>query len=340
MRVRADAVVQGRGPWADGRRRGAVGHLSASFVRAVHARDAAGANAPAPPLALRRLLLPYLCPRTVSVQASASDDAIWMTLCFVKLLVASVQVARNSSSFHDVSTSTSDAAWKAHIELQQSKLRQSDAMRLKIRAIDVGRQDQVARQFAQSAIDGIAGVRSFKGQSVICLGARLGGEVRAFKSLGALAVGVDLEPGPDNMDVLVGDFENLAFADASFTYAYSNVLDHLHDLSRFSAELCRVVRPNGFFFAALFSGKGDRWNGRQGVSADSYAPLVKALSPMFALVTTTSIKETMEVRKLARLIDHAQTSTVPLVPWHQVITTLYFRRAGLEGCRRTQERFS
>ena len=95
-----------------------------------------------------------------------------MTLCFVKLLVASVQVARNSSSFHDVSTSTSDAAWKAHIELQQSKLRQSDAMRLKIRAIDVGRQDQVARQFAQSAIDGIAGVRSFKGQSVICLGAR------------------------------------------------------------------------------------------------------------------------------------------------------------------------
>jgi SAM-dependent methyltransferase len=343
-RVRADAVVQGRGPWADGRRRGAVGHLSASFVRACACAGRCGATAPRG-AALRRRSPSVSCCHIYAGELSPCRPVrlttpIWMTLCFVKLLVASVQVARNSSSFHDVSTSTSDAAWKAHIELQQSKLRQSDAMRLKIRAIDVGRQDQVARQFAQSAIDGIAGVRSFKGQSVICLGARLGGEVRAFKSLGALAVGVDLEPGPDNMDVLVGDFENLAFADASFTYAYSNVLDHLHDLSRFSAELCRVVRPNGFFFAALFSGKGDRWNGRQGVSADSYAPLVKALSPMFALVTTTSIKETMEVRKLARLIDHAQTSTVPLVPWHQVITTLYFRRAGLEGCRRTQERFS
>eukprot|EP00316_Scyphosphaera_apsteinii_P013465 CAMPEP_0119319226 /NCGR_PEP_ID=MMETSP1333-20130426/48837_1 /TAXON_ID=418940 /ORGANISM="Scyphosphaera apsteinii, Strain RCC1455" /LENGTH=206 /DNA_ID=CAMNT_0007325587 /DNA_START=191 /DNA_END=811 /DNA_ORIENTATION=- len=204
-------------------------------------------------------------------------------------------------------------------------------MRLKIHAIDVGRQDQVARQFTKSAIDGIAGVRSFKGETVLCLGARLGGEVRAFKSLGALAIGVDLEPGQDNMDVVVGDFENLAFPEATFTFAYSNALDHLHDLKKLSAELCRVVKPYGFFFAALFSGKGDRWNGRQGVSADSYDQLIKAMSPMFVLATTTHIKESLPVRRLAKLINSGSQHR-NFIPWQQDITTLYFKRIGKPNC--------
>lgn len=49
--------------------------------------------------------------------------------------------------------------------------------------------------------------------------ARLGGEVRAFKSLGAVAVGIDLEPGRGNMDVIHGDFHAVPFPTASFDYA-------------------------------------------------------------------------------------------------------------------------
>jgi hypothetical protein len=36
------------------------------------------------------------------------------------------------------------------------------------------------------------------GKSILCIGARLGGEVRAFTRLGALAIGVDLNPGVRN----------------------------------------------------------------------------------------------------------------------------------------------
>lgn len=242
--------------------------------------------------------------------------------------VAGGYMMRNSSSFRIYTQSVNDAAWKAHVELQQSKIHESHEMRIKIHAIDIGRQDQVARQFEKSAADGVAGVHSFRGESVLCLGARLGGEVRAFKSLGALAIGVDLEPGKDNMDVVVGDFENLAFADATFSFAYSNVLDHLHNIQKFGAEVCRVIKPGGFFFAALFSGKGDRWNGKQGVTADSYESLKTALSPMFKMVEVTRISEIMNAPELASSI-HKITGPhrKKLSLWRQEITTLYFKRS-------------
>jgi SAM-dependent methyltransferase len=245
--------------------------------------------------------------------------------------VAGGYIMRNSSSFHTFTKGMNDAAWKAHIELQQSKFHQSEEMRIKIRAIDIGRQNQVAHQFEKSAADGVAGVHSFRGESVLCLGARLGGEVRAFKSLGALAIGVDLEPGKDNMDVVVGDFENLAFPDATFSFAYSNVLDHLHNLHTFAAEACRVIKPGGFLFAALFSGKGDRWNGRQGVSADSYEPLTTAMSPMFKMVEVTRISEIMNVPELVSSI-HKRPKIITGRPkklslWQQEITTLYLKRS-------------
>ena len=50
---------------------------------------------------------------------------------------------------------------------------------------------------------------------MICLGARLGGEVRAFKTLGAIAIGIDLNPGKDSMDVLAGDYYNIGLPNNS-----------------------------------------------------------------------------------------------------------------------------
>ena len=93
-----------------------------------------------------------------------------------------------------------------------------------------------------------------RGRSMLCLGARLGGEVRAFRRLGALALGVDLEPGPHNRHVLPGDVHALQFADGVFDYAFTNILDHVLDLEAFATEVLRVLRRDGVLIAEFSSG--------------------------------------------------------------------------------------
>ena len=61
------------------------------------------------------------------------------------------------------------------------------------------------------------------GQPVLCIGARLGGEVRALTRLGALAIGIDFNPGFRNTHVLWGDASSLQFANATFRHVYTNV---------------------------------------------------------------------------------------------------------------------
>lgn len=60
---------------------------------------------------------------------------------------------------------------------------------------------------------------SWRGQSVICLGARLGGEVEAFKRMGAVAIGIDIEPGIGILEVAVqkaGEYETIDTQDIIF----------------------------------------------------------------------------------------------------------------------------
>ena len=91
-------------------------------------------------------------------------------------------------------------------------------------------------------------------RSVLCLGARLGSEVRALHALGHFAVGVDLEPGPRNSWVLPGDFHALVFPDASVDAVYTNAIDHGFDLDRMIGEVQRVLRPGGCFLAEIDKG--------------------------------------------------------------------------------------
>ena len=84
-----------------------------------------------------------------------------------------------------------------------------------------------------------------RGQSVLCLGARLGAEVRAFIDVGCFAVGIDLNPGEHNPYVLYGDFHNLPMADSSVDVVYSNSIDHAFELDGMVAEIIRVLRPDG-----------------------------------------------------------------------------------------------
>lgn len=82
---------------------------------------------------------------------------------------------------------------------------------------------------------------------VLCLGARLGEEVLAFRNCGLEATGVDLNPGTDNPYVIKGDFHALPFAAKYFATAYSNVLDHVLDLDIFLAEAQRVTSGHIIF---------------------------------------------------------------------------------------------
>jgi SAM-dependent methyltransferase len=88
-------------------------------------------------------------------------------------------------------------------------------------------------------------------RSVLCLGARLGTEVRALHELGYFAVGIDLNPGERNPYVLPGDFHRIAFPDGALDAVYTNALDHVFSLEQVVAEVRRLLRPGGVFVADL-----------------------------------------------------------------------------------------
>jgi len=99
----------------------------------------------------------------------------------------------------------------------------------------------------KSFVERLAPISSkIPGNKVLCLAARLGEEVKAFRELGHCdAIGIDLNPGPDNEYVIGGDFHNIPFEDTIFDGVYCNCLDHAWDLRKVSIEIARVLKPNG-----------------------------------------------------------------------------------------------
>lgn len=83
-----------------------------------------------------------------------------------------------------------------------------------------------------------------KGSSVLCLGARFGDEVRAWRTLGCESVGVDLF-GDEKDLVIKADWNNLPFDSDSFDYVYTNSIDHANDLDRMVREIKRVLNVGG-----------------------------------------------------------------------------------------------
>lgn len=90
------------------------------------------------------------------------------------------------------------------------------------------------------------------GLTVLCVGARGGGEVRAFRLLGSFAVGTDIFPTDGGELVLKGSAHSLQFANASADVIFSNVLDHTPDLSAFVSEAARVLKPGGRLITEVY----------------------------------------------------------------------------------------
>ena len=88
---------------------------------------------------------------------------------------------------------------------------------------------------------------------VLCVGARLGAEVRAFRACveQLLAVGTDFNPGLRNPYVMWGDAHNLQFNDGSFALIYTNVLDHIRNTSAFVREAHRCLKPGGIAWVEM-----------------------------------------------------------------------------------------
>lgn len=93
------------------------------------------------------------------------------------------------------------------------------------------------------------------GMTVLCLAARLGGEVRAFIKLGCFAVGIDLNPGVGNRYVLNGDFHDLQFSSGTVDLMFCNALDHAFDVPKMMAECRRVLKPEGRLVLEIVSGE-------------------------------------------------------------------------------------
>ncbi|MCP4537783.1 MAG: class I SAM-dependent methyltransferase [Chloroflexi bacterium] len=95
------------------------------------------------------------------------------------------------------------------------------------------------------------------GTSVLCLGARAGGEVKAFVDVGCFAVGIDLFPIPKSKYVLPGDFNNIQYAPESVDVVFTNSLDHTNDFDRTIMEVHTVLKPGGHFMVELVSDDTD-----------------------------------------------------------------------------------
>jgi SAM-dependent methyltransferase len=136
------------------------------------------------------------------------------------------------------------ASYHEYLEHQAAKL---DQIAPRLREKEDEDFAEFRRRFASCAA--LEGARA-----VLCLGARLGTEVRALHDLGYFAVGIDLNPGERNPYVLPGDFHRIVFPSGSIDAVYTNALDHVFSLEELVGEVQRLLRPGGVFVTDLVLG--------------------------------------------------------------------------------------
>ena len=133
-------------------------------------------------------------------------------------------------------------------------------------------------------------------RSVLCLGARLGTEVRALHALGHFAIGIDLNPGASNPFVLPGDFHAIVFPDGSLDAIYTNALDHVFDLDKVIGEVRRLLRPAGVLVVDPMQGFEEG-----NVPGEFEATLWRDSESMIDTIRTLGDFELVETRDLGHL---------------------------------------
>lgn len=118
--------------------------------------------------------------------------------------------------------------------------------------------------------------------NVICIGARSGWEVKAYRDLGHNGIGIDLYPGKDNPYVVYGDAHALEWPDGIFDLVYCNVIDHLPYMDKFMAEVGRVLNENGMCFFEF--GRGTRAEECEALAWESGDVLIEYLESVCGTV--------------------------------------------------------
>ena len=134
-------------------------------------------------------------------------------------------------------------SYEAYLEHQKAKLETHQ----------FGRYDEEFRTALRERLTSLE--VEWQGRNVLCLGARIGSEVKAFLDLGAFAVGIDLNPGDANRYVVRGDFHDLQYAPSSIDVVYTNSLDHAFDIERVAKEVLKVLKPDGIFLVEAVQGR-------------------------------------------------------------------------------------
>ena len=97
-------------------------------------------------------------------------------------------------------------------------------------------------------------ITDFNKKNVLCLASRDGAEVKAFRDLGANAVGIDLMYPEKCKYVHYGDFHDIPYPKNVFDFVFTNSLDHAFDIDKISEEANRVLKKDGFFLCDIVLG--------------------------------------------------------------------------------------
>ena len=103
-------------------------------------------------------------------------------------------------------------------------------------------------------------IENFSQKNVLCLGSRDGAEVKAFRDLGSLCVGIDLVYPENNPYVHFGDFHQIPYPEKIFEFVYTNALDHLYDANSLFSEVKRVMKKDGIFIVNIIKGYSEGFN--------------------------------------------------------------------------------
>jgi SAM-dependent methyltransferase len=134
------------------------------------------------------------------------------------------------------------ASYQDYVTHQASKLGTVDLAEYHVKFLEVLRERLEKLEFLGHGVE------------VLCLGARSGAEVLAFRDMGCSCIGIDLNPGEDNPWVWGGDFHDLPWEDGTYDVVFTNSWDHAYDLKKAISEAWRVLKPGGFLIVEAVPG--------------------------------------------------------------------------------------